>query len=213
MVDSQHAATSPVEDSVRSRRRRDIAIRATALVAGAALSTGLAFAAKPATTVRAAHNSKLNETIVVDAHGNTLYALSPETTHHLLCNSSACLSTWPPLTVRSRNVKLKAAHGVSGRLAILRRSDGKLQVTLRGMPLYRFSGDSARGQANGEGIQAFGGTWHAATASASPQSTTMAPSSSTPTTTTTAPAYTAPTNTTPTNTMTTTTTPYPGLPY
>jgi hypothetical protein len=32
-------------------------------------------------------NAKFGEQIVVDAHGRTLYALSPETTHHLLCKS------------------------------------------------------------------------------------------------------------------------------
>jgi len=63
--------------------------------------------------------------------------------------------------VHSANVKLAAGHGVEGHLGLLHRHDGKLQVTLRGMPLYRFAGDSAKGQANGEGIKAFGGTWHA----------------------------------------------------
>ena len=47
-----------------------------------------------------------------------------------------------------------------GHLAILRRSNGVLQVTLRGLPLYHYSGDQARGEANGQGIHSFGGTWH-----------------------------------------------------
>ena len=211
MVSHERAAAGAAQAAVKSRRRRSIAIRVTALTAGAALPVGLAFAAQPGSTLRAAHNAKLSETIVVDGRGHTLYALSPETAHHLLCNSSACFANWPPLTVRSRNVKLKAGHGVHGRLAILRRRDGKLQLTLRGMPLYEFSGDSARGQANGEGIQGFGGTWHAVTANGSPPSTTMAPSTTAPTSTTpttTTPAYTTPTSTTPTNT-----TPYPPVPY
>jgi predicted lipoprotein with Yx(FWY)xxD motif len=29
--------------------------------------------------------------------------------------------------------------------------------------LYTFSGDTAAGQAHGEGIQSFGGTWHVVT--------------------------------------------------
>ena len=111
-------------------------------------------------TVSASHNSMLNKTIVVDARGRTLYALSPETVHHLLCKSHACLEIWRPVTVRSRAVALHAARGVEGHLALLKRSDGKLQVTLRGLPLYRFSGDSANGQASGDGIRSFGGRWH-----------------------------------------------------
>ena len=46
--------------------------------------TGLALAnAKP--TLATARNSTLGETIVVDSHGLTVYELSPETIHHLLC--------------------------------------------------------------------------------------------------------------------------------
>jgi len=124
-----------------------------ALFANLALATGTP-------TLSASHNSMLNKTIVVDGRGRTLYALSPETVHRLLCKSRTCLEVWRPLTVRSRAVKLHAAGGVEGDMALLKRSDGKLQVTLRGLPLYRFSGDSANGQASGDGIRSFGGRWH-----------------------------------------------------
>jgi hypothetical protein len=43
-------------------------------------------------------------------------------------------------------------------LGSLTRPDGRLQVTYRGLPLYRFSGDTEAGDVNGQG---FGGTWHA----------------------------------------------------
>ena len=124
------------------------------------------------TPVKSASNSTLKETVVVNAQGRTLYALSPETTHHLLCTSSECFNHWPPLTVRSSKTKLKAGPGVHGSLGILRRSNGTFQVTLRGLPLYRYSEDHAKGEANGQGIESFGGTWHAATASASSAKTT-----------------------------------------
>ena len=68
--------------------------------------------------------------------------------------------------------------------AILRRRNGLLQVTLRGMPLYRFSGDHAKGQANGEGIESFGGIWHAVAAagtkSAAPTPSPPSPAPMTP---------------------------------
>ena len=118
--------------------------------------------------VSAATNQKLAKTVVVEAHGRTLYALSPETTHHLLCRSTTCLQNWPPLTVAGARLKLVAGSGVQGHLGLLRRPRGKWQVTLRGMPLYRFAGDTAKGQANGEGLMSFGGTWHAVTSSAHP---------------------------------------------
>jgi hypothetical protein len=43
-----------------------------------------------------------------------------------------------------------------------------MQVTADGAPLYYFSGDSAAGQANGEGIKNFGGTWYAVLATGQP---------------------------------------------
>src|SRR6202035_5215851 len=120
----------------------------------------LALAAGGGVTVSSATNTKLGKQIVIDAQGRTLYALQPETTHHLLCKSSACLKFWPPLTVHSNKTKLEAGPGVQGRLATLRRGNGVLQVTLGGLPLYRYSGDSAKGEANGQNIHSFGGTWH-----------------------------------------------------
>jgi predicted lipoprotein with Yx(FWY)xxD motif len=140
------------------------------------------------TPVKSASNSTLKETVVVNLQGHTLYALSPETTHHLLCTSSECLRFWPPLTVSSSKVKLKAGAGVHGALGILRRSNGRFQVTLRGLPLYRYSEDRAKGEANGQGLKSFGGTWHAVTAAAS--STPVTPSTPTaPPPTTPEPSY------------------------
>jgi hypothetical protein len=74
----------------------------------------------------------------------------------------------------------------------VRRSDGRLQVALRGRPLYRFSGDHAKGEANGEGIESFGGTWHAVTAATKVPATTPKTPSPTPTTPTTPTTETTP---------------------
>jgi predicted lipoprotein with Yx(FWY)xxD motif len=131
------------------------------MVTLAAMFAAMALAADSAApTVGSATNAKFGKKIVVDAHGRTLYALHPETTHHLLCKSSECLKAWPPLTMHSSKAKLTTGSGVHGHLGILRRGNGTLQVTLGGLPLYHFSGDSAKGAANGENIHSFGGTWH-----------------------------------------------------
>ncbi len=159
---------------------------AAVTLAFAASFVAMAFAGATAVTIGSASNSKLNEQVVVNAQGRTLYALSPETTSHLLCKSSECLKFWPPVTVPSRKTKLKAGSGIRGHLGILRRSNGMLQVTLRGLPLYRFAKDDAKGEANGEGVMSFGGTWHAVTASSTTSSTTTpSPPPATPTTPTT----------------------------
>jgi predicted lipoprotein with Yx(FWY)xxD motif len=166
---------------------------AAAMLAIVVSFAAVALAAGTAATVGSASNSKLGEQVVVNAQGRTLYALSPETTSHLLCTSHECLRFWPPITVPSRKTKLKAGPGVHGHLGILRRSNGLLQVTLRGLPLYRFSKDHAKGQANGQGIESFGGTWHAVGAATHASSTTPTTTPNNPSTTPTTPTTPSPT--------------------
>jgi predicted lipoprotein with Yx(FWY)xxD motif len=155
-------------------------------IAGAAVAamTGLALAKTP-TTVATAHNSAVGETIIVNSSGRTLYELKPETTNHLLCKTASCFKIWRPVKVSSGKVKLAEASGIKGRLGILHR-DGFFQVTLAGDPLYTFAFDTANGQAGGQGIHSFGGTWHVvpATATVSPTPTPTTPTTPTPTTTT-----------------------------
>ena len=157
-----------------------------AVIAGVAVAAfaGLAFAKSSNTTVRTVHNSKLGQTILVDSHGLTVYELKPETTQHLLCTTKACFMFWPPLTA-TKNAKLTKATGIKGKLGLLHR-DGFYQVTLGGRPLYHVSQDHGKaGQANGNGIPSFGGTWHvvsngkASTTTTTTTSTTMSSTTTT----------------------------------
>ena len=158
--------------ATRPRVRARASALAAAVVATAA-STGVALAASTV-VVHSAHNAKLGKTIAVDPGGRTLYTLSGETSSHLKCTSGSCMRVWQPFTV-SKGTTLKAS-GVKGHLSTVRRSNGSLQVTLSSRPLYRYIGDHNKGQANGEGITSFGGTWHAASAS----STSGIPTTGTP---------------------------------
>jgi predicted lipoprotein with Yx(FWY)xxD motif len=175
---------SPASSTSSRRRRRLVApVMLALLLAGGLSAIGLA--ASASTTLKTTTNTKLGERIVVASSGRTVYTLSGETTHHLLCTSSQCMHFWPPITT-SAHGKLKAGNGVSGKLGRISRN-GKFQVTLGGHPLYRYSGDSGAGQANGEGIKSFGGTWHVVKASGSSTSApTMQP------TTQSTPSYTPP---------------------
>jgi predicted lipoprotein with Yx(FWY)xxD motif len=175
--------------SAKPRRRAWLGMGALVAV-GLVTLAATALGASTSLTLTSASNSALGKRVVVNPQGRTLYTLSPETSRHLLCKSRACMTIWPPLTVKSAKTKLKAGSGVKGTLAILRRSNGTLQVTLNGRPLYRYAGDSAKGQANGEGIESFGGIWHAVKATGSSStSAPMAPSATTtPSTTTSEPA-------------------------
>src|SRR5207253_10800819 len=63
-------------------------------------------------------------------------------------------------TRRSSDLKLTAAGGAKASdLGTITRSDGTKQVTYDGHPLYYFVGDSAAGQANGQGSDNFGAKW------------------------------------------------------
>ena len=100
-------------------------------------------------------------TIVVDRRGDTIYELGGESLGKLKCVSSQCLKFWPPVEVRSPNVRPPKAAGVPGTLSILRRVKGNLyQVMLDKHPLYFYSGDTKIGDTKGDGITSFGGTWH-----------------------------------------------------
>ena len=116
--------------------------------------------------------------VLVDASGRTLYVFDKDPTGAgtSACNG-ACGTEWPALTVTGAPT---AAAGATVTLGVITRSDGTMQVTADGRPLYRFSGDSMPGQANGNG---FAGIWHAATAAALTASpTTAAPTTAAPTT-------------------------------
>jgi predicted lipoprotein with Yx(FWY)xxD motif len=69
-----------------------------------------------------------------------------------------------------------AGPGVTGKLATIKRSDGSVQATYNGHPLYTYVADTAPGQAKGNGLNLSGGVWHevAASGTAAPAATTSA---------------------------------------
>jgi predicted lipoprotein with Yx(FWY)xxD motif len=51
----------------------------------------------------------------------------------------ACARAWPPLIVRSRSTVPRRIAGIPGRFGVVRRPDGRLQVTHRGLPVYSYA--------------------------------------------------------------------------
>jgi predicted lipoprotein with Yx(FWY)xxD motif len=121
-----------------------------------------------------AHNAQMGN-LLVDSNGMTLYTLT-NGGHPVACTGQ-CASIWPPLLLPANVTTATGAPGVTGLGTVS--MNGGMQVTAHGDPLYRYSGDHAAGDTNGEGINAFGGIWHAGhtTAAATPAA---APGTTTP---------------------------------
>jgi predicted lipoprotein with Yx(FWY)xxD motif len=94
--------------------------------------------------------------ILDDGQARTLYVFERDTGTKSNC-SGACATQWPPLT-SSHPTPGKGAS--ASMLGTTKRSDGKTQVTYNGHPLYRFGGDNAAGDTNGQGVNAFGARWY-----------------------------------------------------
>ena len=62
---------------------------------------------------------------------------------------------------------LTAGSGVTGTLGTITRSDGTMQATYMGHPLYTYVGDKSPGQAKGNGLNLSGGLWYEMTVSGS----------------------------------------------
>ena len=140
-----------------TRRARNLAALALAAVlAVSAVAVPMALARGSKTVAGEATARSLHKTVLTNTKGLTLYTLSGETNGKFIC-TGACLRTWPPLLVAA-GTKPKGPV----KLGTIKRPEGKIQVTYRGMPVYTFSGDSRKGEANGEGLRDVG-VWHAVT--------------------------------------------------
>jgi predicted lipoprotein with Yx(FWY)xxD motif len=130
------------------------------LAALAAVLLGVSVAAAGPSPTSAASASPLLDTakikgisVLTNARGFTLYWFVPDTPTKSVCYDT-CAAYWPPVTGRP-----VAGPGVTGKLSTIKRSDGVLQVTYDGHPLYTYVGDSAPGEANGNNINLNGGLW------------------------------------------------------
>ncbi|MGA7363187.1 MAG: hypothetical protein WCB86_08590 [Candidatus Dormiibacterota bacterium] len=105
-------------------------------------------------------------TVLVNSHGRTLYTLSSEGAGKLTCTvANGCTQSWFESDLPPDTAAATAAGGVQTSLLGTEAGAAGTVVTYDGWPLYTFSGDGAANQANGEGLQSFGGTWYALEAS------------------------------------------------
>jgi len=147
-----------------------------------AASTSAAGASSPASSAPASASASagtlgmttINGTaIVTNSKGMTLYWFVPDTSTTSKCTGS-CATYWPPVIG-----PVTAGSGVTGTLGTITRPDGSTQATYDGHPLYTYAGDSAPGQAKGNGLNVSGGVWWEMTVSgAKPATSTSSNTSS-----------------------------------
>lgn len=164
----------------------------TAMPTSVATAPPVATATTPAPTPAANASVVLASnalgTILTDgANGLTLYTFGADMAGSgTSACYTACATNWPPLLTSSTPSQ---PGGLTAPLGTITRTDGTMQVTVGGMPLYLFIGDSAPGQTTGQGINAFGGVWAVAMATAATTPTqTPSPAPSPTATPTAAPA-------------------------
>ncbi len=100
-------------------------------------------------TVQVAQNAALGQ-ILADNKGMTLYAFKNDKPGQSNCTDT-CAQNWPPLTV-VQGAQPSASADVTGKLAVIQRSDGSNQVTINDMPLYTFKNDAQPGDTKGQGL-------------------------------------------------------------
>ncbi len=122
---------------------------------GTASSSAPASASASATAVKTGTSSL--GAVLTSATGRSLYLFEKDAGGKSACYG-ACAQGWPPLLTTGAPT---AAAGVSASLlGTVKRTDGTVQVTYGGHPLYYFVADTKAGDIRGQNLHAFGADWY-----------------------------------------------------
>ena len=122
---------------------RDARLVKQTRAANAPMPAGTPAAAAPPAQ---AGQTSLGSTLV-DAQGRTLYGFLKDNAGSPTC-VNACANAWPPLVVSGDQLPAGLDPHV---FSVVARPDGTHQLKAGKWPLYRFAGDSAAGDVNGQG--------------------------------------------------------------
>jgi predicted lipoprotein with Yx(FWY)xxD motif len=92
--------------------------------------------------------------VLFDGRGYALYAFTYDRKSKSRCYG-ACAKAWPPYLAKSPKAGAGAKQSLLG---TTRRTDGSIQVTYGGRPLYYYVGDG-KGQILCQNVDEFGGLW------------------------------------------------------
>jgi predicted lipoprotein with Yx(FWY)xxD motif len=95
--------------------------------------------------------------ILASGRGRALYLFTADQGKASNC-AGDCVPAWPPYIVKRRPV---AGPGVkAGKIGTTTRSDGTLQATYAGHPVYFYEGDNEPGEVLCQAVNEFGGYWY-----------------------------------------------------
>jgi predicted lipoprotein with Yx(FWY)xxD motif len=158
---SAGAGSTPTAGAVATQSPASPAATAPAASGPAASAPGASEAAE-AYEVELGDKASLGK-FLTGEDGKTLYMFTPDADGKSACNTG-CVDSWPPFTLDDGET-VKGGDGVTGAFATITRDDGGKQVTYAGHPLYYFSGDQAKGDTNGQGLN---GKWYVLGADGNP---------------------------------------------
>jgi predicted lipoprotein with Yx(FWY)xxD motif len=127
------------------------------LLAALVVAAGAATAAPQATTTLTAAESRFG-TVLFDGKGRVLYGFTRDKRGGRSRCYGACAAAWP--VYYKPGGRLRAGTGVRQKLVgTVRRTDGRLQVTYNGWPLYYYVGDTSPGSISCQNVREYGGLW------------------------------------------------------
>jgi predicted lipoprotein with Yx(FWY)xxD motif len=120
---------------------------------------GTAIAAAAGSRPVGTHNTKRGK-VLASVHGYSLYMFQKDKRGGKSTCYGHCATVWPPLLTSAWPIAVNASGVNPKLLGTTKRSNGKLQVTYNGWPLYWYQLDYKPGQTNGEGANQFGAPWY-----------------------------------------------------
>lgn len=140
-----------------------------AVTTGSSPTSGSSGSSSQSTSFSTANVSGLGQ-VVVDGRGRTVYILTAPGKKNVSCtDATGCTAIWPDLPFPGGTTSATAGSGLTASLlGAKKESDGETYPTYNGYLMYEYASDSASGQANGQGIKSFGGTWWALSPSGTP---------------------------------------------
>jgi predicted lipoprotein with Yx(FWY)xxD motif len=123
---------------VRILVRGSVAVLAAALFTVALASFALGGEQATRAPVIKQRDARFGPILATRGH-KALYYWNVEKRDYKVHCTGACARAWPPLIVRSRSAVPRRIAGIKGTFGVIRRPDGRLQVTHNRLPIYTYA--------------------------------------------------------------------------